>query len=825
MNYDVLLGRLRLPTAHERKLTVTGAKLDTLGAAVIPGDPSPRPFNVTLPVYGAEPADGQRLRRQAEALFGNAPLLLEGLFYAAAFDPDAAAWLVIGGGELDEAEGGAVFGEYGLSLEDAYLVGKPHSHRRGYRLDATDRRLSTTPRDYLQTVYSTDFASATALRLATIPGTITDLYSQGQRRPVGADGSRVGARGRLAVVRGFTAGDVLTFEQDPAQRFEGDVLILDRRGTGVRNLNPDAEYDPSYWTPGGAGAPTHARSTASPLAGTASFILAATTSVAAGAVMYDYTDFPVTAGEILAARVTAAVQTYYGYGRLQIRLDWMDAAGAILSSVDGAVTSTVLDNLAHDYVLSGTVVPPGVAKARMYLRWIGTAATGSPGPNIRFDESFAAPVERVGDAPPTYAEAMTATFTSTDPQADLGWEEVYGPDQPLTLGDLPVLDNGLCRVRWVRGATYLFALDAWIAGTGYVEQGRVHLNGYAAGPVTANILHSVNVEEWTPDRAVLRVVMADTAGVRLEVYITLERGWTAPRFEVYTSHPTNPTTFAEIVFSVVDPSTTEKIALWQGQGATPGSNFRHSAADVWTDRALLATFGAVQPWVALQSSVANRTLVVAIPGRAADSVASANGSTAYNANRRGMMIAGGVSGYTSVRFAFGQGGFNVEAEAWPAGLGTTVADGAAAGGNARNSALTAEGSSPSTIPTANWTQGAGRFGVWARVRAVNAGTVSIRAVPGSSGTGTTTVTTTSTTYVWLYLGELDYDPATNGSFQIRVWSTGASANLDTFVVIPLERRVTTLASAGQSTAAHDGARDAAQAALYDVRRRPQLLER
>lgn len=673
-SFDVALGRLRLPTAHERKLAAVAAKIDTLGAAVIPGDPAAKPFGVTLPVYGGAPADGQRLRRQVEAMLANAPLLLEGLYYSTTFDPDGDAWIVVGGGDLDEADGGQVFGEYALSLEDAYVVGRPSRHRRGYRIDATDRRLSTTPRDYLQTVYSTDFASSTALRLAAIPATVEDVYSHGQRRPALIDGVRPSARGPLGILRSPLPGDVLSFELPPANRFDGDVVVYDRRG------NP------------------------------------------------------------------------------------------------------------------------------------------------------------------------AATPTTPDAQAEVGWEEVYGPDQPLTPGDAPVLDNGLVRIRPTSstaaaataaagGAVFLFVLEAW-DGAAWVEQGRLQPFGYADGTaVTFPTFRSANVEEWTPERAVIRYVADRPAGAanpaRAELYVTLERGWTGPRVEMYVSTAAAATTGAALRFS---SAFTDEGALWQGAssagaGAAAPTNYRDSAVSAaWgNDRALVATFAAagLEPWAAWQSQNAAARLVIAAPTAASDRLELVNASLgAYDVARDGFGISTAytqpqVVSYVGVRYAFGQRGAVVEADAYPGSIGTNIADAAAVNGTTRNSPATADGSSANVAQIAPALGAGARFGLWARVRATTAGdTVSVKWIQGSGVAGTP-ATTTSTTYVWLYLGEVDHPDPVGVTLYLRAWRSAGTGtggvNVDRVAAIPLERR----AAGG----AHDGARDFGQAALYDVRRRPQLLER
>lgn len=121
----------------------------------------------------------------------------------------------------------------------------------------------------------------------------------------------------------------------------------------------------------------------------------------------------------------------------------------------------------------------------------------------------------------------TPTYTSSgdaDPQASTtgyGWEEVYGPDYPLTVGDAPVVANGRCRVRWTSGAT--FAVEA-AAGGVYTGGGT-----FTAGATT---LVGARVAEWSPDHAVLACDFTGGPG-RVTTYITLRRGWAGPLVESY----------------------------------------------------------------------------------------------------------------------------------------------------------------------------------------------------------------------------------------------------------------------------------------------------
>lgn len=129
-----------------------------------------------------------------------------------------------------------------------------------------------------------------------------------------------------------------------------------------------------------------------------------------------------------------------------------------------------------------------------------------------------------------------------DPETEYGWEEVYGPNQPLTRGDMPVLTNGACRLRLVNpGATGqpVFALDApAITGGLYQELGRFTIGQFASGsgPYAMTRLVRAAVIGWTTERATIAVTL-DAPGrpARTMAYFTLQRGWPGPRVELYSS--------------------------------------------------------------------------------------------------------------------------------------------------------------------------------------------------------------------------------------------------------------------------------------------------
>ena len=114
--------------------------------------------------------------------------------------------------------------------------------------------------------------------------------------------------------------------------------------------------------------------------------------------------------------------------------------------------------------------------------------------------------------------------TPASPAAE--WVRVLGPTQPLSAGDVPVLTNGACTVRWVTDRRVLAVDD---------DTGTEIFRAYVLAVQASVDLLGVNVVEATDERAVLNVRLRNTAK-RLEMFVTLQRGWTAPRVECYATN-------------------------------------------------------------------------------------------------------------------------------------------------------------------------------------------------------------------------------------------------------------------------------------------------
>ena len=105
--------------------------------------------------------------------------------------------------------------------------------------------------------------------------------------------------------------------------------------------------------------------------------------------------------------------------------------------------------------------------------------------------------------------------------------------------DVPVLDNQLVRVRYDPGTGYTggtgtpgFRVDVW-NGSAYVEQGKLTVQRIGDVTGACNTWVSASMVEYTPDRAVIRAVLANSADVysRELVFITVQRGELGITFE------------------------------------------------------------------------------------------------------------------------------------------------------------------------------------------------------------------------------------------------------------------------------------------------------
>lgn len=456
-------------------------------------------------------------------------------------------------------------------------------------------------------------------------------------------------------------------------------------------------------------------------------------------------------------------------------------------------------------------------------------------------------------------QTLAGDTNPQDPVNGYGWEEVYGPDQPLTTADCVVVANSLCRVRYV-GATNSFAVDQYQAGVGYVEQGRVTiwesaaLDAYAqhinTGLILGNNSAIATVLEYSFERAVIRISSLGPH-CRIDTIITLQRGWLGPRFEAYAAcfDGTTTTPGAQLRYT---PNQIGVLALAEA-GPAAGQVFMGGDPLFGWAQSPGATFATLgEPWVYIQ----NRAYVAALPGVVVSTPQSLARSpsyvdnTAYGGGNRpstavsarfGETQVGGqaVYGYVHMQLAFTAWADNA---AWLGEFDAVTYVTANAGithpsdaGNNPVAATVIQSTNTASGTTAFLTAALaaaqvpfGRYAIFARVRVASSGAGAadgLTCVGGFTGSliadGAAT-RTSSTSYTWLYLGEsVHANAADTLSFQLYR-QTGAQATpkfmLDQLLLVPVERRI-----AGNVT--HDGARDLGGLVLYDAQAVPTYVER
>lgn len=431
--------------------------------------------------------------------------------------------------------------------------------------------------------------------------------------------------------------------------------------------------------------------------------------------------------------------------------------------------------------------------------------------------------------------AAVASGVSTDPQAELGWEEIYGSDQPLTAADVPVITNGITRVRY-QVANGSYAVDLYAPGLGWVEQGRVTVWTDDNGTLIAHsVVLKADIMEWTPERAVIRTSTLAVSGAnnyRLETYITLQRGWTAPRFECYPSpNAAGAALGAHIRWSAA--GTIDPYMLIAGNAAHPlyQSDVGVSWPSLTPDDFTAANS---QPWVALLGG--DHTVGIAVV-RAAIRIRRYDDTAAYGAAHKAVAVCADYgtaqAGYVSARLGFSQESPVLDGEAYvvAGGTRTVVADAGAADGQAVNDTQTTAAANTIATPAGllAWMK-PGKYAMWAQVHVTtNGDTGSVEGgffASPAAGSGYGSVATfTSTTFVWVYLGESTLTDPAAAVFNLAVWrSAGVGTTgmrVDRIMLVPMEQRQSSLGK----TPSYDGVRDLAASNLYDARAVPTTLAR
>ena len=143
------------------------------------------------------------------------------------------------------------------------------------------------------------------------------------------------------------------------------------------------------------------------------------------------------------------------------------------------------------------------------------------------------------------------------------WEAVYGPDQPLT--GTPLLDNAVCRAI-PNTSTGHIEVQSWTGAAWVTNATILHPSG-ASG-------FACRVHEWTTERAVLRITSLLSAGVRGDMYVTLQRGWTGPRTELYARNAAGSATASvSVVVKSTGNATYQKDGMGSPGAITAGTSY------------------------------------------------------------------------------------------------------------------------------------------------------------------------------------------------------------------------------------------------------------
>jgi hypothetical protein len=401
-----------------------------------------------------------------------------------------------------------------------------------------------------------------------------------------------------------------------------------------------------------------------------------------------------------------------------------------------------------------------------------------------------------------------ATAPSTGVQDD--WDEVYGPDWPWSnpTTDVPQIQNGLCRVRY-DGATGQpgFRIDAWVSGA-WVEQGKVvfQRDDTSSGGAGTNYLDGLiasGLLEWTPDRAVIQAVMSASADPlsHERILLTLQRGWTGPRIEIYgapgTDGRTTDTGPVWLYYPAVS-DTNDSVSLVGSVSPNMISSAANSAVLPASSFAFVS-----QNWIHLARE--GRSLACVIVLDLPIAINTGNDNEGYGVARNKISNAPDNGGYVSARIGYYAAAAGQINEAEACTLGATASettDATASGGHAVKETQTAPTNVTITppaavIPDATYT-------LFARVKVDTGATGSFKWGPG------TAITSTSTSWTWISLGTADSTIVDNADLlAVQAWRSSGSSGavyIDRIEVVKL-----------QDAATYDGAVDLGNRALYDSR--------
>lgn len=252
------IGRLLLedPETWPEPIGEPTARVGGVAAPGTRGGVSISPSLTVAPPDSGARTDRERTRRQLRSLVNNAPLRLRGLWMAWSEDDEQDAWMVPGQATIDLPQGGLVSAFFTTGGLEMAVIGRPRTHRPAALARVRDLRKATEPKDTLGRLYGAAFDGTTGNGTAVTPAPLVWLPSDTQDVVVAGPGApSYGAtrqgRGASSVTSIQGAGDlsVIHFEQDPAHRLRGDVVLYDRRaeaGTAWDAVNPHPAWEEVY---------------------------------------------------------------------------------------------------------------------------------------------------------------------------------------------------------------------------------------------------------------------------------------------------------------------------------------------------------------------------------------------------------------------------------------------------------------------------------------------------------------------------------------------------------------------------------------------------
>jgi hypothetical protein len=406
------------------------------------------------------------------------------------------------------------------------------------------------------------------------------------------------------------------------------------------------------------------------------------------------------------------------------------------------------------------------------------------------------------------------------------WEEFYGPDYPYSWQppeavpmDTPVLDNGRCRVRYDKEHTPGFAIDVWTSGK-WEEQGKVTVARLVGFELLTQLV-SASLVEYSETRAVIQAVMrapADNTS-REEIYITLQQGWSGPRFEVYTArNSAGEKVNASLAYTVANNDTDASIIKINSGGAgvieATAKGTGHSG---FFATAILGENGFHgENWVSLARWGKTFGVNIAVLQAAANSTTTTS-AAAYGANRNAYESQGlfELGGYAAFQLSYPEQQVQqaLEAESMTLGTGTSsTADAEASNGKTATATRTTDANPH--VSQATWPNGQfGTYRVFAKIK-TSVGTSKVKAYAKTGATTGATKETAATTLGWVDLGEVI---ANNTTLEIHAWlSAAGTLSVDRIEAFRVEDRV---------SAKFTGARDLGQATLIDSRAIPTIVSR